>query len=141
MMSDISVSPFTHIKSFMLRVRFALPPRLGQSPGFPPPWRIQRSLLHDRSSSTERPTTLAGDKPASKTMTNGKTPLSAYDLDIKARIWEWTKQASINLKLCADDFTAKSKSTFSQLGCWLNQLTGYEEIEALKRGVAKQGML
>src|SRR5258707_14632761 len=128
----------------MLRVRLSRPPRLGQSPRLPPPWRIQHHLLHDKSSSTARSTTLAEDNPASKTMTNdnnSKTHLSAYDLDIKARIWEWTKQASINLKVCADDFTAKSKSTFSQLGCWLNQLTGYEEIEALKRGVAKQGRL
>jgi sensitive to high expression protein 9 len=77
-------------------------------------------------------------------MTNdsdSRPPLSPHDLDIKARIWEWTKQVSINLRYCADDFTAKSKSTFSQLGGWLNQITGYEEIEALKKGVVKQGTL
>jgi sensitive to high expression protein 9 len=133
-------------KSFMLKARFSRPLRLGQYPTLSSPRRIQSHPLHargikgDSESSTSRG---AQDKPASETTMNGnhtKVPVSAYDLDINARMWEWTKQASINLKHCADDFTAKSKSTFSQLGCWLNQLTGYEEIEALKRGVAKQGM-
>jgi hypothetical protein len=129
----------------MLRARFSRPSRLGQFPTSPSPWRIQSQLLHnnriEESIEPSIPTSTTKDKSAFKAMTSGKPPPFAYDLDIKARIWEWTKHASINLRHRADDFTAKSKSTFSQLGCWLNQITGYEEIEALKRGVAKQGML
>lgn len=141
--TECRLSPFGHsLKSFMLRTRFSRPLRLGQYPTLLSPWRVQSHLLHDRGikgSSEPSASQVTQDKPASETMTNDNHS-TAYDLDIKARMWEWTKQASINLKSCADDFTAKSKSTFSQLGCRLNQLTGYEEIEVLKRGVAKQGM-
>ena len=124
----------------MFRTHFSPPPRLGQF-SLASPWRIQSRLLlgrkvEDSLSSVQ----VAQVNPPSKARTH-KPPLSAYDLNIKARFWEWTKQASINLRHCADDFTSKSKSTFSQLGCWLNQMTGYEEIETLKRGVVNQGML
>lgn len=65
---------------------------------------------------------------------------SSYDLEIvKQRIQEWTEQAAIVLRNRADDFTTTTKATFSQLGSELNRVTGYEEIEALKRGVVKQG--
>ncbi|KAF9046477.1 Mdm33 family-domain-containing protein [Panaeolus papilionaceus] len=57
------------------------------------------------------------------------------DLEIvKYRIQEWTEKATICLRNKADDFTANTKTTFSQLGQHLNKVTGYEEIEALKKG-------
>jgi sensitive to high expression protein 9 len=58
---------------------------------------------------------------------------------VKQRIREWTEQATIALRNRADDFTASTKTTFSHLGSQLNRVTGYEEIEALKRGVVEQG--
>ena len=58
----------------------------------------------------------------------------------KARFREWTERAAIGMRFRADDFTAKSRATFSQLGAQLNKVTGYEEIEALKRGVVEQGV-
>ena len=68
--------------------------------------------------------------------------LSTADLEaVKLRIREWTDQAAINIRERADDFTAQSKATFSQLGAHLNKVTGYEEIEALKREVVQQGLL
>ncbi|KAF8798844.1 hypothetical protein BYT27DRAFT_7176978 [Phlegmacium glaucopus] len=69
-----------------------------------------------------------------------KSPsLSSYDVEIaKQRIREWTQQAAIVLRNRADDFTATTKATFSQLGSELNRVTGYEEIEALKRDVVEQ---
>ncbi|CAA7261436.1 unnamed protein product [Cyclocybe aegerita] len=68
-----------------------------------------------------------------------REPLSSYDLDlVKKRIREWTEQASIAIRNRADDFTVNTKTTFSQLGAHLNKVTGYEEIEALKRGVVEQ---
>lgn len=70
-----------------------------------------------------------------------REPLSPYDLElVKKRIREWTEQATIALRNRADDFTDSAKVTFSQLGSQLNRVTGYEEIEALKRGVVEQGM-
>lgn len=128
----------------MLRTRFPRPPKLCQSGTLPLPWRIQRHLLHDKKAehnsepevSRSNPA-VAQDRLSSNTVMDDSKPLlAAY---IKSRIWEWTRHTSINLRHYADDFTAKSKSTFSQLGSWLNQITGYEEIEALKRGVVKQG--
>lgn len=68
-------------------------------------------------------------------------PLTACDIDlVKQRIRSWTEQAAIALRTKADDFTASSKTTFSQLGSELNRVTGYEEIEVLKRGIVEQGM-
>jgi len=73
--------------------------------------------------------------------TTPRDTLASYDLPIvKQRIREWTEQATIALRNRADDFTASTKTTFSQLGSQLNRVTGYEEIEALKRGVVEQGV-
>lgn len=74
------------------------------------------------------------------TATDSREPLSTYDLEVvKKRIREWSEQAAIALRNRADDFTAHTKTTFSQLGSELNRVTGYEEIEALKRAVVEQG--
>ncbi|KIY43001.1 mitochondrial distribution and morphology family 33, partial [Fistulina hepatica ATCC 64428] len=51
---------------------------------------------------------------------------------------EWSEQAAIQARLRADDFTASTKKTFAQLGAELNKVTGYEEIEVLKRRVVDQ---
>jgi sensitive to high expression protein 9, mitochondrial len=68
--------------------------------------------------------------------------LSSYNAEIvKQRIREWTEQAAIVLRNRADGFTATTKATFSQLGSELNRVTGYEEIEDLKRGVVEQGRI
>ena len=66
--------------------------------------------------------------------------LSSYHAEtVKQRIREWSEQAAIVLRNRADGFTATTKTTFSQLGSELNRVTGYEEIEALKRKVVEQG--
>ncbi|KDR82642.1 hypothetical protein GALMADRAFT_57754 [Galerina marginata CBS 339.88] len=75
----------------------------------------------------------------SRTPPESRENLPPYDLDlVKNRIREWSEQATIILRNRADDFTASTKTTFSQLGSQLNRVTGYEEIEALKRGVVAQ---
>ena len=67
--------------------------------------------------------------------------LSSYHADIvKQRIREWAEQGAIVLRNRADGFTSTTKATFSQLGSELNRVTGYEEIEALKRKVVEQGI-
>ncbi|KAF9463015.1 Mdm33 family-domain-containing protein, partial [Collybia nuda] len=61
-------------------------------------------------------------------------PLPPYSLEVvKRQLREWTGQAAIIVRTRADDFTAQTKTTFSQLGSQLNKVTGYEVIEALKR--------
>ncbi|KAK2459651.1 hypothetical protein APHAL10511_008296 [Amanita phalloides] len=60
---------------------------------------------------------------------------------IKQRLREWSEQTAIVIRNRTDDFTARSRTTFSQLGAHLNKVTGYEEIEALKRQVVEQEKL
>ena len=59
--------------------------------------------------------------------------------EFKQHLQEWAAKASILLRNKADDFTDATKKNFAQLGAQLNHVTGYEEIEALKRGVVEQG--
>ncbi|KAH9480546.1 Sensitive to high expression protein 9-like protein, mitochondrial [Psilocybe cubensis] len=79
----------------------------------------------------------AFESSQTKTTTTDST-LSKYDLElVKTRIREWSEQAAIALRNRADDFTAHTKTRFSQLGSEINRVTGYEEIEALKRSVVE----
>ncbi|KAJ3516596.1 hypothetical protein NLJ89_g1027 [Agrocybe chaxingu] len=119
-------------------------------------WTPQRPSIHDAQPKEEPPTP---ERPnaelARESLTENplapdilkarlpgsqeREPLSSYDLDlVKNRIREWTEQATIAIRNRADDFTANTKTTFSQLGAHLNKVTGYEDIEALKRGVVEQ---
>ena len=67
--------------------------------------------------------------------------LSSHHAEIvKQRIREWAEHGAIVLRNRADGFTVTTKATFSQLGSELNRVTGYEEIEALKRKVVEQGI-
>jgi sensitive to high expression protein 9, mitochondrial len=79
----------------------------------------------------------------SKTSESSESPrLSSYHTEVvKQRIREWAEQGAIVLRDRADGFTATTKATFSQLGSELNRVTGYEEIEALKRKVVEQGRI
>jgi len=83
------------------------------------------------------------DSPSSTNPSNSHNPVSLDTYDpilLKQRIREWSDQAAITVRTRADDFSATTKTTFSQLGTHLNRVTGYEEIEALKRQVVDQGM-
>lgn len=106
------------------------------------------SNLNDKPQSTAESTSTSsspsGDQqhPSTSDKPDSWKGLSTSDLEVvKQRIREWTDQAAINIRERADDFTAQSKATFSQLGAHLNKVTGYEEIEALKREVVQQGLL
>lgn len=59
--------------------------------------------------------------------------------DFRERVREWTDRTGIAVRQQADDFTNNAKIAFSQLGSQLNRVTGYEEIEALKRKVVEKG--
>ena len=102
------------------------------------PQPSQPQVDHDIKPELIHSATQYDSKPQS---TTPHDTLASYDLPIvKQRIREWTEQATIALRNRADDFTASTKTTFSQLGSQLNRVTGYEEIEALKRGVVEQGV-
>jgi len=49
-------------------------------------------------------------------------------------------QTAVTLRQRADGLTAETKTKFLKLGAELNKVSGYEEIEALKKEVVEQGM-
>ncbi|CAL1713360.1 unnamed protein product [Somion occarium] len=57
---------------------------------------------------------------------------------LKQVIREWTETTSRTIRKQADAYTARAASTFAQLGSELNKVTGYEEIETLKKRVREQ---
>ena len=106
-------------------------------------------LLENRPSppsSSEPPTaTSDGTLPQNSLSTsdgpNADNPGPTYNLDfVKQRLREWSGQTAITIRNRADDFTANTKTTLSQLGLHLNKVTGYEDIESLKRDVVDQGV-
>ena len=124
----------------------------------PSPWNISRPPTTDPnpeqseqevspSQLPEPPDVLkTSSSPAAESKISSESSesprLSSYHAEIvKQRIREWAEQGAIVLRNRADGFTATTKATFSQLGSELNRVTGYEEIEALKRKVVEQGRI
>ncbi|KAF7296470.1 NADPH--cytochrome P450 reductase [Mycena chlorophos] len=60
------------------------------------------------------------------------------DSELASRLRQWSESTAISVRTRADEFSASARTTFSQLGLHLNRMTGYEEIEALKRRVVEQ---
>lgn len=58
---------------------------------------------------------------------------------IKAQFKELSHETLGRMRDRGDGFTRQVARTFAQLGSELNRVTGYEEIEALKRRVVQQG--
>ncbi|THG97783.1 hypothetical protein EW026_g4289 [Hermanssonia centrifuga] len=58
--------------------------------------------------------------------------------EMKERLRSWSENAAILVRERADRYTAVAATTFGQLGRELNKVTGYGEIESLKRQVAEQ---
>ncbi|TFK40695.1 Mdm33 family-domain-containing protein [Crucibulum laeve] len=116
----------------------SLPPpaeSIGLPPPPPPP--PPPSPIASASASSTTPSSSLSSYSSSipkKDAEETRSSLPAYDLElVKQRIRDWTAQASHTFRNRADDFTASTKTTFSQLGSQLNEVTGYKEIEALKR--------
>ncbi len=59
--------------------------------------------------------------------------------DLKESLRGWTELAATSIRKHADHYTARAATTFAQLGRELNKVTGYGEIEILKRRVVEQG--
>lgn len=60
--------------------------------------------------------------------------------DVKIRVKEWSHDTLKDMRQYGDDFTVRVARSFAQLGRELNKVTGYEEIEVLKRKVVEQGV-
>ncbi|KIY61858.1 mitochondrial distribution and morphology family 33, partial [Cylindrobasidium torrendii FP15055 ss-10] len=58
--------------------------------------------------------------------------------EFKSRLLKISDQAATQLRARTDDWTAITKTTFRRLGAELNTMTGYEEIDILKRKVVEQ---
>lgn len=78
------------------------------------------------------------DKGSSR-KTKAPTP-SDFDLEsLRNRFRELSLQSFSMVRQRADEFTVNTAKNFTQLGAHLNKVTGYEEIENLKRRVIEQG--
>ncbi|THH31185.1 hypothetical protein EUX98_g3010 [Antrodiella citrinella] len=58
--------------------------------------------------------------------------------DFKQLLKDWTERTFIGIRHRADDYTAQAATTFAQLGSELNKVTGYGEIDLLKKRVVAQ---
>jgi hypothetical protein len=83
-------------------------------------------LRQDRGS---RP--LHSDDPSSHKAGGGENAQSI--------IRRWSEQNSIAFRQRTDNLTARLATSFTRLGGEINKVTGYDEIEALKRQVVSQG--
>ncbi|KAM5534956.1 hypothetical protein V8D89_011329 [Ganoderma adspersum] len=75
-------------------------------------------------------------EPATDTTTNVAST-DQFNL-FKERMQEVTTDALKQMRVRGDEFTTRVAKTFSKLGAELNRVTGYEEIELLKRKVVEQ---
>ena len=69
----------------------------------------------------------------------GPSSLNSDIEAVRSRLKVWGVLASSSLRRRADQFSKKATTTFSHLGLHLNRVTGYEEIDALKKQVVEQG--
>ncbi|TBU62369.1 Mdm33 family-domain-containing protein [Dichomitus squalens] len=69
---------------------------------------------------------------------NGSAGSTEQPNSIQDRMRELSTGALKEMRVRGDEFTARVARTFSKLGAELNRVTGYEEIEQLKRKVVEQ---
>ncbi len=123
------------------------------------PWRTQHTQDQSQrqassSGSNETPSTSTSDPStteagpsshshpplAHSAPETSKTPVEAVDVEqVKEKLRTWAENAAVALRGRADQYTSSAIKSFAQLGRELNKVTGYQEIEALKRAVASQG--
>ncbi|KAI0088723.1 Mdm33 family-domain-containing protein [Irpex rosettiformis] len=110
----------------------------------PHPLRPDTSSTHE-SSSTPVPDSasepqLHKNHDASQLASGSKTaPIGSVDVDkLKERLRTWAEDTAVALRGRADQYTSSAIKAFAQLGRELNKVTGYQEIEALKKVVSEQ---
>ncbi len=60
--------------------------------------------------------------------------------DVQSIIRRWSERQFIGLRQRTDILVARLATSFTRLGGEINRVTGYDEIESLKRQVVSQGM-
>ncbi|KAF7297725.1 NADPH--cytochrome P450 reductase [Mycena kentingensis (nom. inval.)] len=85
------------------------------------------------SSTSPPPSSEPNPNPDPNPNLNPETPP-----ELASRLRKWSEDTAIAARTRADEFSATARTTLSQLGLQLNRITGYEEIEALKRRVVEQ---
>lgn len=61
--------------------------------------------------------------------------------EVRERVQQWSTRTATAVRQQIDQYTANLARSFSQLGKEINKVTGYGEIEELKRLVVAQGEL
>jgi hypothetical protein len=59
--------------------------------------------------------------------------------DVQSIIRHWSERQFIGLRQRTDTLVARLATSFTRLGGEINRVTGYDEIESLKRRVVSQG--
>ncbi|KAG6837617.1 hypothetical protein H0H93_006138 [Arthromyces matolae] len=131
--------PARHFSSTLLRRNSSIPAKPSAEQNDPNSLNTPETASSSTSTSSlpdlEEPRPV---KDTSQTQLPALSPLHEHLDEFKRRMRVWRDQAAVTFRNQADEFTAKSKKSFSQLGAELNKMTGYELIDALKREVVEQ---
>ncbi|KAE9394864.1 hypothetical protein BT96DRAFT_862492 [Gymnopus androsaceus JB14] len=93
----------------------------------------------DHSTSTSASSKVQVNPPNPPKVPEPPKPPSNPPLEkLRLTLLQWTNDRASQFRRKADDFTGVAKTRLSGLGAELNKVTGYEEIEALKRQVVEQ---
>ena len=98
-----------------------------------------RSHLNEpASASAERASNTCSEhspSPSSSLKSSGPSGVE----DVQSIIRRWSERQFIGLRHRTDSLVARLATTFTRLGGEINRVTGYDEIESLKRQVVSQG--
>lgn len=100
----------------------------------------QSSLTSSTSTTTSR-TTPSLSKPLSPANSESEDRQPRSLDELKEKLLKWVNDRAFHFRRRADNFTGATKVRLSGLGAELNKVTGYEEIDALKRQVVEQGTI
>ncbi|KAJ3929853.1 MAG: Mdm33 family-domain-containing protein [Lentinula lateritia] len=92
----------------------------------------QSSLTSSTSTTTSR-TTPSLSKPLSPANSESEDRQPRSLDELKEKLLKWVNDRAFHFRRRADNFTGATKVRLSGLGAELNKVTGYEEIDALKR--------
>lgn len=127
---------FAMLKARALRPRFTPPLR--------PPRLSPRSFYSTTSTPSSKPSNNVNTEPAAgpsqpAVQPEAETPRDQRVEELKQLLKDWVERTSTLIRNRADGYTVHAAATFAQLGKELNKVTGYGEIELLKRQVVDQG--
>ena len=77
--------------------------------------------------------------PSSSSSLKSREPTGVED--VQSIIRGWSERQFIGLRQRTDSLVARLATSFTRLGGEINRVTGYDEIESLKRQVVSQGTL